>query len=122
MINLVFRIVVEVLFGISRLTGFTYNEVNILLYYFFIPFTWLLLLDKIFHFHYFKIAFVIFCLGFYIWCKDFKGFSDWLFDRSVDFLKYFDRFGSNYSASSVWICVVLPLFIYALLIFILIKK
>ena len=121
MIKLVFNIVAKALFTISRVTGFTYNEINILVYYFFIPFTWLALLDLIFHFHYLKIAFAIFCFGFYIGCRDFRKYSDCLFEKSVIFLNYFNKFGSNYYASSVWICVSVPLLIYALLIFMIIK-
>ena len=45
----------------------------------------------------------------------------WLFDKSVLFLNYFDKYGSNYVASSVWICVSLPIAIYAILIFLIFK-
>jgi hypothetical protein len=121
MIKLIFNIVAKLLIKISSLTGFTYNEINILVYYFFIPFTWSVLLDIIFRFHFFKIAFAIFCLGFYSGCRSFRNYSDWLFDKSVVFLNYFNKFGSNYHASSVWICVTIPLLIYALLIFFIIK-
>lgn len=119
--NLIFRIVANSLSIIGKKIGLTYNEVNIIVYYFIIPFTWLCLLDIIFNFHYFKIAFTIFTMGFIIGCRNFKTYSDWLFDKSVSFLNYFNKYGSNYIASSVWICVSLPIFIYAILIFFILK-
>ena len=119
--NLIFKITANSLSYIGRKTGLTYNEINILVYYLVIPFTWFLLLDIIFKVHYLKFSFVIFCIGFIAGCRDFKVYSDWLFDKSVGFLNYFNRFGSNYIASSVWICVSIPVIIYVVL-FILIFK
>lgn len=119
--NLIFRIVANSLSIIGKKIGLTYNEVNIIVYYFIIPFTWLCLLDIIFNFHYFKIAFTIFTIGFIVGCRNFKTYSDWLFDKSVSFLNYFNKYGSNYITSSVWICVSLPIFIYAILIFFILK-
>ena len=119
--RIIFKIVENSLSFIGHKTGLTYNEINIIVYYFGIPFSWLCLLDIIFNFHYFKIAAVIFTLGFIVGCKNFKTYSDWLFDKSVAFLKYFNKFGSNYVASSVWICVSLPISIYAILIFFIFK-
>lgn len=116
MIRLIFMIVAGVLHVMSKLTGRTYKEVNIIAYYFIIPLSWLVLLDVFFQFHYLKIAFVTFGIGFYIGCPDFKQYSDKLFKKSVDFLNYFNRFGSNYIASSVLICVFIPLLVYAGLI------
>jgi hypothetical protein len=117
MISIIFRIVAGTLSLIARKTGLTYNEINIILYYFVVPFSWLCLLDIILGFHYLKVAFAIFVAGFMIGCRNFKTYSDWLFCKSVDFLMYFNRYGSNYVTSSVWICVSLPIAIYALLLF-----
>jgi hypothetical protein len=39
----------------------------------------------------------------------------------VRFLNYFNRFGSNYVAIAVWICVAVPLLIYALLLFLVLR-
>lgn len=122
MINKIFNLVANALLKIGRVTGFTYNEINVLVYYFIIPFSWLSMLDMLFKVHYLKISFSIFSLGFYIGCRDFKKYSDWLFDKSVDFLNYFNKYGSNYYASSVWICISIPLFIYRLLIFLNLKS
>ena len=117
----IFRIVANSLLFIGNKMGLTYNEINIIVYYFGIPFSWLCLLDIIFNFNYFKIAFAIFTLGFSVGCRNFKTYSDWLFDKSVLFLNYFNKYGSNYVVSSVWICVSLPIAIYAILIFLIIK-
>ena len=119
--NLIFKTVAKILLLIGKKTGMTYNEVNIIVYYFAIPFSWLSLLDIIFDFHYLKIAFIIFTLGFMMGCRNFKNYSDWLFDQSVSFLNYFNKYGSNYVKSSVWICVSLPLVIYAALFFIILR-
>ena len=115
--KIIFRITANALSYISCKTGLTYNEINVIVYYFGIPFTWLCILDKIFSFHYLKIAFVIFMLGFIVGCKNFRAYSDWLFDKSVLFLNYFNKYGCNYITSSVLICVLLPIVIYTVLIF-----
>jgi hypothetical protein len=120
MISRVFQIVAASLYGMARATGLTYNEVNILVYYFLIPLSWIVMLDQIFQVHYLKISFVLVCIGFYLGCRDFRKYSDWLFAKSVDFLNLFNRVGSNYIASSVWICVALPLLIYIALAYMLV--
>lgn len=115
--KIIFNIVARSLLRIGKLSGLTYNEINIIVYYFMIPFSWIWLLDIIFGVHYLKIAFAIFVLGFMAGCRNFRIYSDWLFYKSVVFLHYFNRFGSNYVATSVWICVSLPILIYAVLIY-----
>jgi len=117
----IFKIVANSLLFIGNKTGLSYNEINIIVYYFGIPFSWLCLLDIILNVHYFKITFAIFTLGFIVGCRNFKTYSDWLFDKSVSFLNYFNKYGSNYVTSSVWICVSLPIIIYAILIFLILK-
>jgi|GEM_PF-673656 len=113
----IFDRVVTVLMRYARYFRISYYTVNIIVYYILIPLSWLILLDLIFDFHYLKIAFVLFCIGFALYCKDFEAFSLNLYKKSVRFLIYFNRFGSNYVASSVWICVVVPILIYVILIY-----
>ncbi|MDR1898101.1 MAG: hypothetical protein LBR10_15070, partial [Prevotellaceae bacterium] len=103
------------LYGIALLTGLTYNEINIIVYYFVIPFSWLWMLDKYFHFHWLKIAFLLFCIVFFVVCEDFLIFSNDLFNKSVVFLEWFRRFNMDYIVSSVVICVIAPIMIYAVL-------
>ena len=117
----IFKIVANFLSFVAHKTKLTYNEINIIVYYFAIPFSWLCLLDIFFNFHNFKIAFAVFTLGFIVGCRNFKTYSDWLFEKSVLFLNYFNKYGSNYIVSSVWICVSLPIVIYAILIFLILK-
>jgi hypothetical protein len=116
-INHIFSIVARSLYYIASKTRRTYNEINVLLYYGFIPFSWFALVDLGFGFHYLKCAFIVFAMGFMLGCRNFTQFSDELFNHSVRFLNYFNRFGSNYFASSVWICVALPILIYVGLLY-----
>lgn len=121
MINKIFKLVADFLLKIAEQTGLTYYEINILVYYFFIPFTWFIMLDIIFNWHYLTVGFIVFSIGFFVGCRDFKKYSDWAFYKSVDFLNYFNKFGSNYYASSVWICVSIPIVIYVILFFLIFK-
>lgn len=114
---LIFKAVENSLRWIGKKTGLTYFEVNIIVYYFIIPFSWACLIDYIANIHYFKIGFFLFSIGFLIGCKDFKAYSTWLFHKSVSLLEYFNKFGSNYISSSVIICVMIPIIIYTVLIF-----
>ncbi|NMB82309.1 MAG: hypothetical protein GYA14_10870 [Ignavibacteria bacterium] len=122
MVSSVFIIVAGFLQVIARLTRTTYNQVNIIVYYAVIPLTWFWILDSIFGFHYMKIIYGVFCVVVFFSVKDFRRFCDRMFEKSVDFLNYFNRWGSNYWLSSVVICVVVPLIIYAALILILFYK
>ena len=121
MTNLIFNLTASALKKLSRITGFTYNEINIIIYYFIIPFTWCIMLDIIFDIHFMKLTFILVAIGFKIGCRDFKTISDWAFYESVRFLNYFNRFGSNYYKSSVWVCVSLPVLVYIVLVYFTIK-
>jgi len=115
MINSIFSFTASFLHKLSSFTGFTYNQINIIVYYFIVPFSWCILLDVIFDFHLLKLGFLVLSLGFRIGCTDFKTYSDKAFDKSVQFLNYFNRLGSNYYKSSVLICILLPIIIYTVL-------
>ena len=110
--NTAFQIVYSLLKWIAEVTGFTYNEVNIIAYYIILPFAYVILADRILKKHILKILYVVgvsVCLFF---IKDFTTFSDWLFDQSVDFLLSFQFLGWNYIVSSVLICVVFPAIVF----------
>ena len=111
--NDIFESVVEILVGISQITGLSYNEVNIIVYYIIIPFSWTVLLDKIFKFHYFKISFSLIILGFLLFIKDYYDFCDWLFEKSADFLLSL----GDYIIMSVIVCVFLVIIVYMVLIY-----
>ncbi len=111
--DLIFQIVVVLLNIIGDLTGLTYNEINIVVYYIVIPFTWTILLDKIFKIHYLKLSYGLIVIVSLIVIKDFTLFSDWLFQKSADFLLFF----GDYIIASVVICVFLVVAIYVILFY-----
>ena len=109
----IFAIVAGVEHIIAKVTGMTYNEVNIIVYYLLITLSWAVMIDYITMMPIltpmYIIAWVIF-----LW-KDpmkFRDRCDWAFMKSVDFLLWFKRIGWNYIVSSVVICVVVPGLIY----------
>ena len=114
-VNVIFNLIANFLCKIASVTGLTYYQINIVVYYIIIPLTWFLLLDIYFQFYYLTLGFVIFLIGFFTGCRDFKSYSDWLFNKSYIFLNLFNRLGSNYHKSSVWICVFVPILIYLIL-------
>ncbi|NLH62445.1 MAG: hypothetical protein GX452_13685 [Ignavibacteriales bacterium] len=111
----VFGAVAGILYLMSRATRTTYNQMNIIVYYAVIPFSWCWMLDSVFGFHYLKIVCGMFFVIVFFSVKDFRRFCDRMFAKSVAFLNYFNRWGSDYVLSSVVICVVLPGMVYAVL-------
>ena len=103
---------------IAKLTGATYNEVNIIIYYLLIPLSWAAMIDYITKMPFLSIMYIIAWIIFLR--KDpmkFRDRCDWAFIKSVDFLLWFKKIGWNYVVSSVIICVVIPLLIYVELIY-----
>lgn len=103
---------------IAKLTGATYNEVNIVVYYLLIPLSWMIMTDYITKLPFLTAMFIIAWIIF-LW-KDpmtFRNRCDWLFGKSVEFLLWFKRLGWNYVVSSVLICVVVPILIYIELLY-----
>ena len=114
----IFAVVAGIEKLIAKLTGLTYNEVNIIVYYLLIPLSWTVMIDYITRIPFltpmFLIAWVIL-----LW-KDqmkFRDRCDCAFKKSVDFLLWFKRIGWNYIVSSVIIGVVVPVLIYVELIY-----
>lgn len=114
----IFGIVAGAELLIAKLSGTTYNEVNIIVYYLVIPLSWMVMVDYITKMPFltpmFILAWVIF-----LW-KDkmkFRNRCDLAFDKSVDFLLWFKKIGWNYIVSSVIICVVVPILVYIELIY-----
>jgi len=99
--NLIFRIVADSLEGIAAVTGFTYNEINIIAYYIILPFIYVALLDRILKKHFLKISYLAAWGVVILLTPNFRAFSDTLFDYSVDFLLLFRHVGLNYVAASV---------------------
>ncbi|MFM7903430.1 MAG: hypothetical protein ACKPAD_15785 [Bacteroidota bacterium] len=99
----------------GSLLGRTYNEMNVIVYYGIIPLSWVLMIDYILSIHWFTFGFSCFTLGVLAGCGRFSRLFDHIFDKSVKFLLSFNRVGSNYTATSVWVCVALPLAVYGIL-------
>lgn len=112
----IFNEVFQILMWCAAITGLTYNEVNILVYYFFLPMINMTMLDKILKTHFCKIAYLLLFLAI-VFFTDFHTFSDWLFAQSVAFLESLDVLGWNYIVSSVVVCVLLPLVIFIVLFY-----
>jgi hypothetical protein len=106
--EIIFYIVYQILMVISQVTGFSYNEINIIVYYIMLPFVYVFLADKILKKNILKLLYIVSVVAILIAIPDFKGFSDWLFAASVDYLLSFHLFGWNYVVSSVMVCVIFP--------------
>lgn len=114
----IFAVVAGVEVLIAKLTGTTYNEVNIVVYYLLIPLSWTVMIDYLMKLPLLTPLFVLAWIIF-LW-KDpmkFRDRCDWAFKKSVDFLLWFQRIGWSYVVSSVIICVVIPILVYCLLIY-----
>ena len=119
----IFAVVAGIEHVIAKLTGLTYNEVNIIVYYLLIPLSWLAMVDYITKIPFLTPIYIIAWIIF-LW-KDpmnFKDRCDWAFDKSVVFLLYFKKLGWNYVVSSVIICVVVPVLVYVELIYAIVKQ
>jgi len=115
MMQSIFTIVYRILVTLSELTGLSYNEINIVVFFVIIPLIFLLLMDKIFDRRVFSVSFIIFVLISSLFIRDLRLFSDGLFDQSVAFLLGFEVLGLDYVASSVLVCVFLPMLIFFVL-------
>lgn len=114
----IFQWVYELLKWISESTGLTYREVNIVVYFIVIPSLVIYLVSRIFKKPYLILGFLGFIIASLVLIPDFETFSNWLFDKSVDFLNLFKVLGLNYTDASVLICVFIPIiFIVALMLF-----
>ena len=112
----VFDIVAGFLTRVAAATGFTYNEINVIVYFMLIPFVYLALVDRILGCHVAKVAFVFLWIGMLVSGVAFGSQSDRLFDASVQFLSAFRHVGMSYVVASVVFCVVVPLVILAVLV------
>ena len=114
----IFGFVAGVEHVIAKLTGATYNEVNIVIYYLLIPLSWVIMADYLTKLPFLTPMFVMAWIIF-LW-KDqlrFRDRYDLMFSKSVEFLLWFKRIGWNYVISSVIICVIIPILIYIELIY-----
>ena len=119
--NKIFIVVRDILVWLANISRFSYMAVNIIVYYFVIPFIYFIILDQILGAHYFKISFLIIISVTLLRIRDFELFSDWLFGKSADFLRSFSSIGMNYTVASVVICVFIPLALLLVLLFLAIQ-
>ena len=114
----IFAIVAGAELLIAKLSGTTYNEVNIIVYYLVIPLSWMVMVDYIINMPYLSPFVILGCVIFLLnFNMKFRNRCDLAFDKSVDFLLWFKKFGWNYIVSSVIICVVVPILVYIELIY-----
>ena len=136
-IQIIFGIIAGILYILARVTGLSYIEVNIIVYYILIPMSWIVMVDAIFKFHYLKIISALGYTVFLVSIKDFSGFCTWLFQKSVLLLNYPNTVrvdnitatnipstivGSTYITNSVIICVLVPVVVYLILLSVLIIR
>lgn len=120
-ISRTFAVVANGLMAIGRRTGLIYNEVNILVYYLLIPLSWAVMFDVWLGLPVATALVLIVWAGIFVAKRhNFSTWCDRAFMRSVDFLNWFNHWGGNYVLNSVIICVIIPLIIYGLLIWLLI--
>jgi len=112
----IFIIVRDFLKYLSSVSNLTYNEINIIVYYYILPLFYLSIIDNKLNTNTLKILFICLILFSFLLIKDFEKFSDFLFMKSVDFLKWFEIIGWDYIISSVIICVFIPILILVLIL------
>lgn len=91
--SIVFRVIYLILKSVSATTGLTYNEINVVVYYFFVPLIPLFLVDRIIKKYTFSIEITLVWTLLLLVVPNFSLFSDRVFDCSVVFLKAFSVVG-----------------------------
>ena len=120
MVKFIFSSVASSLLQISKVVGLTYKEVKILVYYLVIPLSWTIMVDCWLKTFYATAVLILIWIGIFLATRRiFREWCDWAFQDSVDFLNWFNRWGGNYVLNSVIICVLVPLVVYGVLIFLL---
>ena len=69
-IEFLFLIVAKALYILAEKLKLSYNQINILVYFFVVPFVYLSLLDSILGIHYLKITALLGAVGFFLFCGD----------------------------------------------------
>ena len=116
-----FNIVRDSLQSLADISGVSYMAINIVVYYYVIPFIFFVMIDKIWGMHYLKMGYLIIVIVPLFLIKDFERFSNLIFYKSANFLKSFSIIGWNYEFASVVICVFIPLIILLVLVYFVIQ-
>ena len=110
-IHQVFMIVMGSLYGLAWLLGISYKAVNIYCYFVLFPLSFSLFLKGWKKFLFLPVSLLFFLI------PDFEVFSTQLFDHCVIFLnKCAALLNSDYIAMSVYLCLMLPILLYMLMI------
>ncbi len=120
--NEVFDLIYRFLKWLSTITGLTYHEVNIVVYFILIPAFAIFLVSLVFRNKYLILGYLVIVALLLLIIPDFQTFSDHLFDKSVSLLNWFDNLGLNYVQASVLICVILPLLLFTILAYLSFKR
>lgn len=115
MMQSIFTVVYRILVTLSELTGLSYNEINVVVFFVIVPLLFLLLLDKIYDRHVFGVTFIVVIIFFCILIQDLRLFADSIFEKSVILLLGFEAIGLDYVSSSVIVCVFLPMLLFGVL-------
>lgn len=110
-----FYIVYQTLEWLSSITGLSYEEANIVVYYIIGPLIFFALIDKILGKPIFSSVFSLLLLIAGVQIRDLSQFSEQLFDWSVRFLLGFSHLGIGYDKASVLVCVLLPILLLIIL-------
>lgn len=123
-VGIVFGIVCAFLQLCAKLFHVTYNTVNVVSYYFLIPLSWTILLDRYLEIHYsVSLVYIGVWIGVAIMTIGrFQKWCDMVFMKSVCFLLLFKRMKWNYHVASVVICVIIPVLVYSVLFYLNITK
>ena len=113
--SVTFYVVSTCLNWLCQITGLSYEELNVIIWYFGVPLIYLLLLDKIIKRPILSPAFVVFTVILHFSLPSPSLFADRLFIGSVKFLQSFSSIGIDYDFASVLICVWLPMLVFAVL-------
>lgn len=113
----IFNFTYECLQYLSKISGFTYKEINIIIWFIILPLSWTLMIDKIKgkNIYYFSCFYAMIIMTVLV-ISDFSDLSKTLFNKSADMLRSLHVVGANYTVSSVVICLSIPLIIYIILI------
>lgn len=111
-----FSRVYHFLIRISEISGLSYTEITIILYFEVLPLIYFILLDKLIGKHFFKAGYSLLIILLIIFSRNFLYFSNRLFDKAVAFLEWFEIIGLNYVQASVIFCVIIPFIILIVLI------
>lgn len=104
----IFKLTVKALLSVGSSLKLTYNEINILVWYFIIPLLWVLIVSMKLHIPLLFVGATVIAV---LIGWNFKKYSDSLFKKSVTFLLWFKHLGMNYIQASVVICLLAPLLI-----------